>query len=60
MGLLNDKMRDEAIVKKVEKILNSSDYIDSAEIKISLARGEISIINYNVKEYIVLDDIDNN
>lgn len=60
MGLSSDKLRDEAIVKKVEKILNSSDYIDSAEIKISLARGEISIINYNIREYIVPDDIDNN
>lgn len=52
----SNKERDKAIIKTVERIINSSEYIDEAEIKIRIARGEISTIRYNINELIIPDD----
>ena len=53
---ITNKRKNEAIVEKVKKILDSADFIDSAEIFISIARGEATTIKYNVKELIVPED----
>lgn len=49
------KNQNEAIVKKVEKILVSTDFIDTVRIVIEGSRGEIPTIQYNIKEWIVPD-----
>lgn len=48
--------KNKAVVEKVKKILDSSDFIDSAEIVISIARGEVTTIKYNIKEFITPED----
>lgn len=50
------KNQNEAIVKKVEKILASTDFIDNVRIVIEGSRGEIPTIQYNIKEWIVPDE----
>lgn len=50
-----NKERDEAILKTVERIIYSSEYIDEAEIRIRIARGEVSI-RCNINELIITDD----
>lgn len=51
-----NKERDEAILKTVEMIIYSSEYIDEAEISIRIARGEVTTVRYNVNELIITDD----
>jgi len=48
--------KNNVVVEKVKKILDSSDFIDSAEIVITIARGEVTTIKYNIKEYITPAD----
>lgn len=48
--------KNKAVVEKVKKILDSSDFIDSAEIVISITRGEVTTIKYNIKEFITPED----
>lgn len=56
MARFTNSTRDEAIVKKVESILKNTSFIDYAEIKITIARGEVTEIRYNIKEYITPED----
>ena len=51
-----NKERDEAIVKKVESILKNASFVDCASIIISIARGEVTEIRYNIKEFITPED----
>ena len=55
---IHEKSKDqnEAIVKKVEKILESTNFIDNLRIVIEGSRGEIPTIQYNIKEWIVPDE----
>ena len=53
---ITNKRKNEAIIEKVKKILDSADFIDSAEIFISIARGEVTTIKYNIKEFITPED----
>lgn len=52
MARFTNSTRDEAIVKKIESILKNTNFIDFAEIRISIARGEVTEIRYNIKELI--------
>lgn len=52
----SNKERDEAIVKKVESILKNASFVDCASIIISIARGEVTEIRYNIKEFITPED----
>lgn len=49
---MGNKDKNKAIVNKIEKILNSTDYVDSARIVIEDARGEVVTIQYSIKEFI--------
>lgn len=49
---MSNKDKNKAIVNKIEKILNSTDYVDSARIVIEDARGEVVTIQYSIKEFI--------
>ena len=53
-----DNLND-AIVKKLQSILNNTDYIDSMYITIDGNRGEIPVIKYSIKEFIVPQEADN-
>ena len=55
---IHEKSKDqnEAIVKKVEKILASTNFVDNLRIVIEGSRGEIPTIQYNIKEWIVPDE----
>lgn len=57
MERFKERDRDKAIVKKVESILNNTSFVDCATITISIARGEVTDIRYNIKEYIVPDEV---
>lgn len=56
MERFKERDRDKAIVKKVESILNNTSFVDYATITISIARGEVTDIRYNIKEYIVPEE----
>lgn len=56
MARFTNSTRDEAIVKKVESILKNTSFVDSASIIISIARGEVTEIRYNIKEFITSED----
>lgn len=49
----NGDRLNEAIVNKVEKILNSADCIQSVHIEIDGAIGEMPMIKYNICEKII-------
>ena len=53
-----DNLND-AIVKKLQSILNNTDYIDSMYITIDGNRGEIPVIKYSIKEFITPQEADN-
>lgn len=48
-----------AIVEKLQGILNNTDYIDSMYISIEVNRGEVPAIRYNIKELIVPKEAEN-
>ena len=48
----NNELKNIAIVNKIEKILNSANYIDSARIVIEIARDEVTCVQYSIKEFI--------
>lgn len=49
---MSNKDKNKAIVNKIEKILNNTDYVDSARIVIEDARDEVVTIQYSIKEFI--------
>jgi len=49
---MSNKDKNKAIVNKIEKILNNTDYVDSARIVIDDARDEVVTIQYSIKEFI--------
>ncbi len=50
------KTLNQAIVNKVDSVLNNTDFIDSVFIMIEGNRGEVPTITYKIKELIVPDD----
>lgn len=54
---MGNKDKNKAIVNKIEKILNSTDYVDSARIVIEDARGEVATIQYSIKEFITPETV---
>lgn len=44
---------NDAIVDKVQSILNNTNFIDSMTIVIEGNRGEVPTIRYNIKEFVV-------
>ena len=52
---LKARFLDEAIVEKVQKILNNTDHIDCFHIEITGIRGEAPTINYSITEFISTD-----
>ena len=53
----SNKERDKAILKTIERIIYSSEYIDEAEIRIRITRGEVTTVRYNVNELVIPDDV---
>ena len=47
---------NQAIAKKVDSVLNNTDFIDSVFITIEGNRGEVPTITYKIRELIVPDD----
>lgn len=45
-----------AIVDKVKRVLDSTDYIDTVRIVIEGSRGEVPTITYCIKEFITPDE----
>lgn len=50
------KTLNQAIVSKVDSVLNNTDFIDSVFITIEGNRGEVPTITYKIRELIVPDD----
>lgn len=53
-----DNLND-ALVEKLQGILNNTDHIDSMYISIEVNRGEVPAIRYNIKEFIVPKEAEN-
>lgn len=53
-----DNLND-AIVEKIQSILDNTDYIDSMYITIEGNRGEVPTIRYTIKEFVVPKEADN-
>lgn len=53
-----DNLND-AIVEKIQRILDNTDYIDSMYITIEGNIGEMPAIRYNIKEYIAPKEAEN-
>ena len=47
---------NQAIVNKVDSVLNNAEHIDSVYITIEGNRGEVPTITYKIRELIVPDD----
>ena len=47
---------NQAIVKKVDSVLNNAEHLDSVYITIEGNRGEVPAITYKIRELIVPDD----
>ena len=47
---------NQAIVKKVDSVLNNAEHLDSVYITIEGSRGEVPTITYKIRELIVPDD----
>ena len=47
---------NQAIVNKVDSVLNNAEHIDSVYITIEDNRGEVPTITYKIRELIVPDD----
>lgn len=47
---------NKAIVKKVEKVLNNTDFITDMKITIQGHRGEAPMITYDISELIVTEE----
>ena len=57
MAISNGEMeKNKAIVDRVQQILNNAKNIDDISINIKAARGEVTIINYGVKEFLIPED----
>ena len=54
----NDKDRNmnEAITKKVASILNNTTFVDEFDIRLKGARGEVTVIRYNIQEFITPEE----
>ena len=50
---------NDAIVNKVQSILNNTNFIDSMTIVIEGNRGEVPTIGYNIKEFVVPKEAEN-
>lgn len=57
--MLNNKELKQAIVSKVEKILDNTDYMDTLYIQIEGSRETIPSIRYNIRELIVPKEEEN-
>ena len=58
MAIKADNLND-AIVEKIQSILDNTDYIDSMYITIEGNRGEVPTIRYNIKEFITPKEVEN-
>lgn len=47
---------NEAITKKVASILNNTTFVDDVDIRIKVARGEVTTIRYNIQEFITTEE----
>ena len=47
---------NQAIVNKVDSVLNNAEHLDSVYITIEGSRGEVPTITYKIRELIVPDD----
>ena len=50
--------RKKAIVDRVQQILDNAKNIDDMTINVQAARGEVTIIRYSVKEFIIPEEVD--
>ena len=53
-----DNLND-AIVEKIQSILNNIEYADNMYITIENNRGEVPTIRYNIKEFIIPQEAEN-
>ena len=50
-----EKDKERAILEKLEKVFDNTDFIDEATITIKIARSEITTFQYCIKEFITPD-----
>lgn len=59
MAISNGELeRKKAIVDRIQQILDNAKNIDDISISVKAARGEVTIINYGVREFIFQEDHD--
>lgn len=56
-----EELKNKAIVEKVKRILENTDFVNEATITIKIARSEITTIRYSIEEYLApaLEEVDN-
>lgn len=57
----NEKDKERAILEKITRILDNTDFVNEATITIKIARSEITTIKYSIEEYVApaLEEGDN-
>ena len=51
-----EQERKKAIVDRIQQILDNAKNIDDLTIHVSAPRGELTVVKYNVVEFIVSED----